>query len=205
MPTTRRLRSLLCALAATALVWGCASPGYDRSWETTLVRFTTDLGVIDIALQTERAPITCTNFLRYIDTGMYDGGRFHRAVRLDNQRRKDILIEVVQAGIDRAQRNDGMPPIELERTSITRLRHLDGTISMARRAPDSATSDFFICLGPQPSLDRFGKRNADGLGFAAFGRVLSGMDVVRKIQNSKTRGENLTPTIRIQSARRVVN
>ncbi len=197
MLTNRRIPGLLYALAAIALVGSCAVP--------VTVRLTTDLGVIDIALQTETAPITCANFLRYVDAGLYDGGRFHRAVRLDNQRRTDIQIEVVQAGVGRARRRDGFASIELERTNVTGLKHLDGTISMARSGPDTATSDFFLCLGPQPSLDFGGKRNADGQGFAAFGRIVSGTDVVRKIQMSKTRGENLTPTIRIQSARRVGN
>jgi peptidyl-prolyl cis-trans isomerase A (cyclophilin A) len=180
-----------------ALLGGCAAPG------TTLVRVATDLGVIDIALQTEAAPITCANFLRYVDAKMYDGGRFHRAVRLDNQSRSDIQIEVVQAGTNRARRGDGFGAIKLERNSVTGLKHVDGTISMARSGPDDATSDFFVCVGPQPSLDFGGKRNADGQGFAAFGRVVAGMDVVRKIQNSRTRGENLRPAIRINTMRRV--
>ena len=191
-----RKLSLACAFVSMALLGGCAAP------KTALVRVATDLGVIDIALQTEAAPITCANFLRYVDAKMYDGGRFHRAVRLDNQSRSDIQIEVVQAGINPARRGDGFGAIKLERNSVTGLKHVDGTISMARSGPDDATSDFFVCVGPQPSLDLGGKRNADGQGFAAFGRVVAGMDVVRKIQNSRTRGENLRPAIRINTMRR---
>jgi peptidyl-prolyl cis-trans isomerase A (cyclophilin A) len=89
------------------------------------------------------------------------------------------------------------PPIKLERTSVTKLLHKDGTLSMARDGPDTATSDFFICIGDQPSLDYGGKRNPDGQGFAAFGRVLLGMDVVRKIQAAPAEGQTLRPAIKI--------
>ena len=93
-------------------------------------------------------------------------------------------------------------PIPLERTRDTGLRHRDATLSMARLGPDSATSDFFICIGDQPSLDFGGARNPDGQGFAAFGRVVSGMDVVRKIQSAPAAGQKLTPPVAIVRARR---
>ena len=89
------------------------------------------------------------------------------------------------------------PPIALERTSAIGLLHRDGTLSMARNEPDTATSDFFICIGDQPSLDFGGKRNPDGQGFAAFGRVVKGMDVVRKIQAAPAQEQTLTPPVRI--------
>lgn len=103
--------------------------------------------------------------------------------------RKDVLIEVIQGGRDpeKAKSERGFGPIPLERTSVTTLRHVDGAISMARgAAADSASSDFFLCVGPQPALDFGGARAADGQGFAAFGLVVSGMDVVRKIQAGQT-------------------
>ena len=89
------------------------------------------------------------------------------------------------------------PPIKLERTRDTKLSHKDGTISMARDGPDTATSDFFICIGDQPELDFGGKRNPDRQGFAAFGRVVKGMDVVKKIQAAKATGQTLTPAVKI--------
>lgn len=149
----------------------------------------TSIGTIDVEIDATRAPITAANFLRYADARMYDGGRFHRAVRLDNQVRKDVMIQVIQGGRspERAKAEKGFGTIPLERTSATSLRHVDGAISMARgdRA-DSAASDFFLCAGDQPSLDFGGARAADGQGFAAFGRVVSGMDLVRKIQAGAT-------------------
>jgi peptidyl-prolyl cis-trans isomerase A (cyclophilin A) len=162
----------------------------------------TTVGDIVIYVDAERAPKTAANFLRYVDGGYYDGGRFHRTVRLDNQPGKNVLIEVVQAGPSPTPAREGFPPIPLERTKDTGLRHLDGAVSMARDGPDSATSDFFICIGDQPELDFGGKRNPDGQGFAAFGRVVSGMDVVRKIQREPADGQSLTPPILMSAARR---
>jgi peptidyl-prolyl cis-trans isomerase A (cyclophilin A) len=149
----------------------------------------TSIGSIEVAVDPVQAPLTAANFLRYVDAKMYDGGRFHRAVRLDNQVRKDVVIEVIQGGRspERSKTEKGFGAIPLERTSVTTLKHVDGAISMARGATaDSASSDFFLCVGPQPALDFGGARAADGQGFAAFGRVTSGMDVVRRIQAGQT-------------------
>ncbi len=169
------------------------------------VRFETDAGVIDVEVDGSYAPGTVANFLKYVDGGFYGGGRFHRAVKInpDNQPDKRIKIEVIQAGPNPDRPKNEFPPIPLERTSVTGLRHVDGTISMARDGPDSATSDFFVCIGNQPELDFGGKRNPDGQGFAAFGRVVKGMDVVRKIQNSTAEGQRLTPPVKIISAKRL--
>lgn len=177
----------------------------------------TDLGAITVEVDTRRAPITAANFLKYVDSGMYDGGRFHRAVRPETESRTDYPIEVVQAGRRTgADVPPDFPPIPLERTSATGLRHTDGVISMARGGADTATSDFFICIGDQRTLDAGGGRNADGQGFAAFGRVVSGMDVVRRIQQSpvapdagqggsaqsRALSQILAPPIHVLSARR---
>ena len=161
----------------------------------------TSLGDVEIEVDAARAPVTAANFLRYVDGGYYDGGRFHRTVRLDNQPGKTVLIEVVQAGVNPTPARPGFEPIRLERTRDTGLRHRDGTVSMARAEPDSATSDFFVCIGDQPELDFGGKRNPDGQGFAAFGRVVAGMDVVRRIQLAPADGQTLTPPVPILSAR----
>ena len=169
------------------------------------VAIETSAGAIEVEVDLTHAPVTGGNFLKYVDQKMYDGGRFHRAVRLDNQIRKDVKIEVVQAGRDpeRAKTEQGFGPIPLERTSVTGLRHVDGVLSMARTGPDTATSDFFICVGDQPSLDFGGPRNSDGQGFAAFGRVTAGMDVVRKIHAGATDDrEHLLPPVVIRRVHR---
>lgn len=170
---------------------------------TVLVRFVTALGDFDVAVEVDRAPLTAANFLRYVDAGLYEGGRFHRTVRPDTETRRDVSIEVVQAGIAPEREGDGFAPIPLEPTSRTGLLHVDGAISMARDGPDTATSDFFVCLGDQPSLDFGGARNPDGQGFAAFGRVVRGLDVVRAIQAAPATGQNLDPPVALLTAHRL--
>lgn len=166
------------------------------------VRIETSRGVITAELDSARAPITVTNFLRYVDAHAYDGGVFHRTVRADNQPKDSVRIEVIQGGMSRARTDVRFPAIELERTSVTGLKHLDGTLSMARAGPNTATSDFFICIGEQPALDFAGHRNVDGQGFAAFGRVTSGMEIVRAIQQSAANAQSLTPAISIVRVQR---
>jgi len=168
------------------------------------VRVQTELGDVVLEVDTKRAPNTAANFLRYLDAGHYDGGTFHRTVKMDSQPDSPVKIEVIQAGVNPDRAKDGFPPIPLERTSVTGLRHTDGAISMARGQPDSATSDWFICINDQPSLDVGGGRNPDGQGFAAFGRVVQDMDVVRKIQRApNTDAQRLTPPIKILRAARI--
>ena len=167
------------------------------------VRIMTGMGNVDVELYPDKAPGTVENFLRYVDGGFYQGGRFHRTVTLDNQPDNDVLIEVIQAGINTERDVERFDPIPLERTSVTGLRHEDGVISMARGEPDSARSDFFICIEDQPSLDFGGDRNPDGQGFAAFGKVIDGMDVVRAIQSAPVEEQRLTPPVGILSIERL--
>ncbi|MGZ3457911.1 MAG: peptidylprolyl isomerase [Archangium sp.] len=166
------------------------------------VVFQTEKGEIDMELDEAHAPQTVRNFLSYVDAGFFDGGLFHRTVKPDNQPNSPVKIEVIQGGVNPARESQQHPPIALERTNVTGLKHKDGTLSMARNTPDSAQSDFFICIGDQPELDYGGKRNPDGQGFAAFGRVVKGMDVVRAIQQSPASGQQLTPPIEILRATR---
>ena len=184
--------SALCGLGVTL----AAPRGDSQAQQLPRVVIQTALGDIEVEIDSIRAPVTAANFLRYVDLGFYRVGRFHRTVRPDNQPGSGVKIAVVQAGLDSLRVKD-FPPIPLERTNVTKLKHIDGAISMARDGPNTATSDFFICVGSQPSLDYGGKRNPDGQGFAAFGRVVLGMDVVRKIHGSPAAGQKLEPPIRI--------
>jgi peptidyl-prolyl cis-trans isomerase A (cyclophilin A) len=104
---------------------------------------------------------------------------------------------VIQAGINPDRKKEQFPAIKLERTSETKVQHKNGSLSMARSGPDSAKSDFSICIGDQPELDFAGKRNADGQGFAAFGKVTKGMDVVKKIQAAPAQDQKLAPAVKI--------
>jgi peptidyl-prolyl cis-trans isomerase A (cyclophilin A) len=180
------MKTLSCALFALAMASGQS---------TVPVIIETEMGAIEVELAAGKAPLSSANFLRYVDAGLYDNALFHRTVTMDNQPNNAVKIEVIQAGV--APGVKPFPPIALERTSVTGLKHLDGTISMARAAPDSADVDFFVCIGDQPALDFGGKRNPDGQGFAAFGRVTKGMEIVRKIQGAPAKGQQLTPPVRI--------
>jgi peptidyl-prolyl cis-trans isomerase A (cyclophilin A) len=149
------------------------------------VAIETALGTITIAVDLTHAPVTAGNFLKYVDAGTYDGGRFYRVTRPENYPGTPPNrppMQLIQGGIDPSKAGQRLPPIPLERTSVTGLKHVAGTVSMARGTPDTATTEFFILLDDQPSLDFGGKRFDDEQGAAAFGRVLSGLDVVKKIQ-----------------------
>lgn len=149
------------------------------------VKISTTKGNIIVELYAEKAPLTVANFLRYVDEKRYDGAKFYRVVRMDNQSTSPVKIEVIQGGLQ----NDStkmLPPIPQETTNKTGILHVDGAISMARGKPESGASEFFICINAQPELDFGGKRNPDGQGFAAFGKVIKGMEVVKKIQQGIT-------------------
>jgi peptidyl-prolyl cis-trans isomerase A (cyclophilin A) len=172
-----------------------------------VVVFETSAGNFEVAVDVTRAPVTAANFLKYVDGGAYNNGFFHRTVRPETESRTDYPIQVVQASV--AKGFAGFGTIPLERTNITGIKHVAGTLSMARGSADSATSDFFVCIDDTPELDFGGRRNADGQGFGAFGQVISGMDVIRKIQGSPTQvGANgkpsqvLTPPVAILRAYR---
>jgi len=151
------------------------SPGFVR------VRLVTSAGAIVLALDARRAPKTTANFLAYVDDGRFDGIDFYRAAR----KKVAPRFGFIQGGIRTDARRILPGSVPLERTDRTGLRHLDGTISMARGAnPDSAAGNFSIMVGPMPSLDAEGQYP----GYAAFGRVVAGMDVVKRILALPTGG-----------------
>lgn len=196
------MRILLAILTAVTLGQQPASnPG------EVLVRVETALGNIDLAIDTKNAPITAANFLKYVDAGFYDGGRVHRATRADNykpNRPNRPLLEIIQADINPARAVERFAAIPLERTSKTGLTHVVGTVSMPRgQDPDSARSGFVIHLNDQPSLNHGGMRFNDGQGTAACGRVVAGLDVVRKIQQQPVKQQALDPPVTIVKVRRL--
>ncbi len=172
------------------------------------VVFETELGAIMMEVDVARAPITGANFLRYVDGKFYDGGIINRAVRPDNTVRHDVEIQVIQFQSNPAREGELFAPIPMERTSVTGLRNVHGALSMARDGPDTAQASFSIVIGDRPEMDFGGKRNPDGQGFAVFGRVVNGWDVVKKIHQSHTgtdgeyKTETLDPPIKILRAHR---
>jgi peptidyl-prolyl cis-trans isomerase A (cyclophilin A) len=163
------------------------------------VIITTEVGDIIIELYINQATITALNFLKYVEENRFEGANFYRVVKKDNQPGNAIKIEVIQGGLFKDNDPNELPPIPHETTIQTGILHKDGVVSMARNEPGTATDDFFICVGDQPELDYEGKRNPDGQGFAAFGKVISGMDVVQKIHQSEAKDQYLEPMIRIIS------
>jgi peptidyl-prolyl cis-trans isomerase A (cyclophilin A) len=201
------------AMLMGAASWGVALPVLARSAGNfalgeVRVLLMTALGVIYVAADVARAPISAGDFLRYVDRGLFDGGAFYRTVRPDNDI-NPVKISVLQGGV--TDEKKFLPAIAHEPTNRTGLRHRDGTISIGRGKPGTGSAGaFFICIGDQPELDFGGRRNPDGQGFAAFGQVVRGMDVVRAIWKSKTAAsggglgaQRLRPPIEIVSARRI--
>lgn len=186
------------------LLGACATSSND-----VRIVMSTSAGDIEIDLYMDRAPITTANFLKLSDSGDLDGGSFYRVVTYENDKGTP-KIEVIQGGRGDAAEGDA-ETIDHESTAQTGIRHTDGVISMARGAVGTASSEFFICIGDQPGLDYGDVRNADKQGFAAFGKVVKGMDVVRRIQqlpadgpseSDYTIGQILAVPVAINSVRR---
>jgi peptidyl-prolyl cis-trans isomerase A (cyclophilin A) len=207
------MRVLVSAVAAALALSGASSARLAaQEPQAVMVVLETEKGTIEIEVNVAKAPVTAANFLKYVDDGFYDGGRFTRTVRPNTENRTDFPIQVIQAAVNPTRAREARPAITLERTNVTGILHKNGVVSMARgNTADSATNQFFICVGDQPDLDFGGKRNADGQGFGAFGRVIIGMDVVEAIQGApvakdrqdpKILSQTLAPPILITKARR---
>ncbi|MCL2727697.1 MAG: peptidylprolyl isomerase [Bacteroidales bacterium] len=170
-----------------------------------LILIETDLGPIEAEIYLKEAPITAANFLYHIDVGTFQAHEtvFYRVVRSDNQPYSATKIEVIQGGLYDDELIDAITPIAHETTQTTGIKHTDGVLSMARNEPGTASTEFFICIGDQPGLDYGGSRNSDGQGFATFGKVTKGMDVVKIIQMESDSGQYLLEPVRIRSIRRI--
>ncbi|HEY3372013.1 MAG TPA: peptidylprolyl isomerase [Prolixibacteraceae bacterium] len=187
---------ILCLLIGLNLLYLSA---YSQKTEACVIK--TSLGNIRIELYADKAPVTVANFLKYADHQLYDGTNFYRVCTPENEKERSIKIQVIQGGD--VPEGKQFEPIVLETTRQSGISHHDGTLSMARDAPNSATSSFFICINDQPELNFAGKRNPDGQGFAAFGQVTEGMEVVKKIQALKEKGQYLIEPVLIYSIRRI--
>lgn len=155
----------------------------------------TEVGNITIEVYPDKAPISANNFIKHVAKDDWSKTDFYRVVRMDNQPKDSIRIEVIQGNFASGATKEDR--ISHETTEDTGLKHVDGAISMARGGPGTASIAFFICVNDQPSLDYGGMRNPDGQGFAVFGQVIDGMDVVKKIQNSEDEGQYLKEKIKI--------
>ncbi len=162
-------------------------------------------GDIEIELYPDKAPKSVTAFLSYVDSGFYKNSSFYRVLKEENQPSASFKSELVQGGIWQTNYKKGvsLPGIPHEPTSQTGLLHKNGTISLARTTPGTAGSEFFICVGDQPAYDFGGEANPDKQGFAAFGKVIKGMDIVRKIHQQPDYEESFDPPIEIFNIKRL--
>jgi peptidyl-prolyl cis-trans isomerase A (cyclophilin A) len=159
----------------------------------------TQFGDVEAELYAEQAPKSVSAFLAYVDSGFYKGASFYRVLRDDNQPSNALKAELIQGGMWRTNRKkaETIPGIPHETTQQTGILHKDGVLSLARLAPGSANTEFFICIGSQPGFDYGGENNPDGQGYAAFGKVVKGMDIVKKIYNARENEQYFTPPVHI--------
>ena len=183
---------ILSLIATTLFLSGCK-----QKYPKVIIQ--TSMGDMTAEIYIEQAPVTAGNFLALAEAGIFDSGAtFYRVVRDDNQPNNAVKIDVIQGGL-RDSQEKSLTPIRHETTRETGLQHLNGSLSMARSAPGTADAEFFICIGDQPALDFGGQRNPDGMGFAVFGRIIKGMDIVKKIQQQKDTNQYLIEPIKILS------
>ena len=161
------------------------------------VRIETRLGDIELELYPEQAPQSVAAFLSYIDSGFYKNASFYRVLNTDNQSMDAAKAELIQGGMYRSKKRPNLKGIPHETTEKSKILHKNGTVSLARLEPGSATTEFFICIGDQPGFDYGGENNPDKQGYAAFGKVVKGMDVVMKIYGRNESAQYFDPPIDI--------
>jgi len=178
-----------------ALLSGCSSPKYKNPH----ILIQTRIGNIEMELFGAQAPKTAAAFLSFIDSGLYRDASFYRVLHITNQPSDAPKAELIQGGLwnKKGARRDLLPGIGHETTRQTGILHTNGVISLARQEPGSANTEFFICIGDQPGFDYGGENNPDGQGYAAFGKVVKGMDIVRRIYDMPEHDQYFEPAVPI--------
>jgi peptidyl-prolyl cis-trans isomerase A (cyclophilin A) len=177
------------------MLYACSPPAHTNPH----IVIKTAAGNIEIELYAGKAPKTAAVFLSYVDAGYYKNASFYRILSDDNQPSDAPKANLIQGGIWKTnyKKATGLPGIPHEPTNKTTILHTDGVLSLARQAPGTATTEFFICIGDQPGFDYGGKNNSDGQGYAAFGKVVDGMAVVNKIYNRPSYEQAFDPPVLI--------
>jgi peptidyl-prolyl cis-trans isomerase A (cyclophilin A) len=187
------MRNFFIAITVVCFCISCAHPKYKNPH----VQIQTSSGDIEVELFPDNAPKSVAAFLSYIDSGYYKHASFYRALNEDNQPTGAGETAMLQGGIWKTKHGIHLPGIPHETTEQTKLSHINGTISLARQAPGTANTEFFICIGDQKGFDYGGTNNPDGQGYAAFGRVVKGMDIVKQFYTQPTNGDLLEQPIEI--------
>ncbi len=179
--------------------------GCQPEYKNPHILIATSFGDIEIELYPDQAPQSVGAFLRYVDSGYYENSNFYRVLTDDNQPSNAPKSELIQGGIwkSKYRLSSKLPGIAHETTAQTHILHKNGVISLARLAPGTANSEFFICVGDQPGFDYGGANNPDGQGYAAFGKVVNGMDIVRSIYNAPEYDQELDPFVPIYNIERL--
>lgn len=193
----------LCTVITSLVLWillvpGCTSHGNSQ---TPRIVIKTGYGDIDVELYADKAPKTVAAFLANIDADLYKGGSFYRVLKNEDAP-AEYNQGLIQGGIFQMKPDVHAAAVPHESPRQTGISHESGTLSMARTGPGTATSEFFICIGNQKQFDSSSRGSSDGLGYAAFGKVVSGMDVVRAIQNARSSGDKFIAPIAIKNIER---
>jgi peptidyl-prolyl cis-trans isomerase A (cyclophilin A) len=186
-------------IIAVSLFWFSCN-----SYKTPHIKISTSFGNVEAELFPDKAPKTVAAFLSYVDSGFYKNSSFYRVLYVEAMA-SDYNTGVIQGGIWQSKNAKAvsLPGIEHESPGQTGLSHTTGTLSLARLKPGTANSEFFICVGDQREYDSSKNFNPDGLGFAAFGRVVSGMEIVRKIHSQRAEGQLFMQPVVIQNIERL--
>lgn len=176
-----------------------------KKYNEPTIKIETYFGDIIVELYPEKAPQTVKAFLSYVDAGYYKNSSFYRVLKAEDQPSNSFKSDLIQGGIWQTdyKKQQSIAGIPLETTKETGLLHKDGFISLARTTPTSGNSEFFICIGDQPAYDYGGSANADGQGYAAFGKVIEGMKYVKQIQDQPDNATTFTPPIKIKNITRL--
>ena len=188
---------MLCILWIAA----CSSPSHTNP----RIQIQTKSGDIEIELYADKAPLTVKAFLSYVDSGFYRDAFFYRVLNDNNQPSDAFKANFIQGGIwkNSRRRSESLKGIPHETTRQTNIQHKDGIISLARTEPGTATTEFFICVGDQPGFDYGGDNNPDKQGYAAFGKVIRGMDIVMKVYNEPEFDQVFDPLVPIFNIKRL--
>jgi peptidyl-prolyl cis-trans isomerase A (cyclophilin A) len=172
----------------------CSSKKYDNPH----VIIKTTYGEIELEVYTKNAPISANAFLKYVAQGLYNNTSFYRVLNDDNQPMGADAAHVIQGGLFATKNTTNVPNLPHETTKQTGILHQTGTVSLARLAPGTASTEFFICLGNHPNYD-YDSTKPNGQGYASFAKVVNGIQVVRKINTQPSNGEQLQPPVAIKS------
>ncbi len=176
-----------------------------KKYNEPTIKIETNFGDIIVELYPAKAPQTVKAFLSYVDSGYYKNSSFYRVLKAEDQPSNAFKSELIQGGIWQTnyKKQQTIPGIPLETTKQTGVLHKDGAISLARTDPGTASTEFFICVGDQPAYDYGGSANSDGQGFAAFGKVIEGIEYVKQIHDQPDNATSFTPSITIRNIKRL--